>query len=155
MSARARQNSNTFLRPHAGGEVMLDERELSDAIGRLDELRLGVAAGDDDMQAGTSRNERRNDFGKRQIVVAKRDVEFVEHEEADRGIGHHAPGLRPCGARSRNIACAVLRLPGEAFAHRAPFDLGAEAFDGRALACRPCALDELHHANAMAASERA
>ena len=57
--------------------------------------------------------------------------------------------------RRRDVAGAVLRLPGEALTHRAPLDLGPEALDRRAFACRPCALDELHHANAMAASERA
>ena len=99
-------------------------------------------------------SERRDDFGERQIVVAKRDVEFVEHEETDRGIGHHALGFRPGGARRRDIARAVLRLPGEALAHRAPLDLVAEALDGHPLARRPRALDELHHANAMATPER-
>src|SRR5277367_3499658 len=133
---------------------MLDERELGDAIGRLDHFRLGVAAGHDDMQTGSPLNERRDDFGERQIIVAKRDVELVEHEETDRWIGHHALGLSPRGARRRNIARAVLRLPGEAFAHRAPLGLGAEALDGYTLACRPGALDELHHTNAEATTKR-
>src|SRR6185312_4423278 len=37
---------------------------------------------------------------------------------------------------------------------RAPLDLGPEAFDGGALAGRPGALDELHHADAKAAPQR-
>ena len=90
-----------------------------------------------------------------QIVVAQRDVEFVEHDEADRRVGHHAPGLAPRGFSRRDVARAVLRLPGEAFAHRAPLDLGPEALDAHALAGRPGALDELHHADAKAPPERA
>ena len=43
---------DALLRAHAGGEMMLDERHLGDEIGRRDQLRLGVAAGDDDMEIG-------------------------------------------------------------------------------------------------------
>ena len=43
---------DAFLRLHAGGEVVLHRRHLGDEVGGLDQLRLGVAAGDDDMQIG-------------------------------------------------------------------------------------------------------
>ena len=134
---------------------MLDEGEFGDAIGRLDQLRLGVAAGDDDMQAGAPRAKGGDDLGERQIVIAQRDVELVEHEQADRRVRHHTPGLAPRGLGRRDVARAVLRLPGEAFAHRAPLDLGPEAFDAHALAGRPGALDELHDADAKAPPEGA
>ena len=42
---------DAFLGLHPGGEVMLDQRHLGHQIGRLDQRRLGVAAGDHDMQA--------------------------------------------------------------------------------------------------------
>ncbi len=48
-----------------------------------------------------------------------------------------------------------MRFPGEAFAHRAPFDPVAEALDRGALARRPGALNELHHADAKPSPERA
>ena len=61
----------------------------------------------------------------------------------------------PQAAGRRDVARAVLRLPGEALAHRAPFDLVGEALDAHALAGLPGALDELHDADAPAAAERA
>ena len=63
MSARAGMISelDARLRLHAGGEVVLDQRHLGDEVGGVDQLRLGVAAGDDDMQAGAARAERGDD----------------------------------------------------------------------------------------------
>ena len=60
--------------------------------------------------------------------------------------------LRPGALGRRDVARAVLRLPGEAFAQRVPFDLIAEALDGGALAGLPGALAELHDAAAEAAA---
>jgi len=42
---------DAWLRLHPGGEMVLDEAHLGHEVGGLDELRLGVAAGDHDMQA--------------------------------------------------------------------------------------------------------
>jgi hypothetical protein len=41
-------------RTHAGGEVTFDERHLGHEIGDLDKFRLGVAAGDHDLEVGPS-----------------------------------------------------------------------------------------------------
>ena len=49
----------------------------------------------------------------------------------------------------------ILRLPGEALAHRVPGDLVAECGERVALGRVPGALDELHHADALAAAEHA
>ena len=69
-------------------------------------------------RSGAPRRERRHDLVERQIVVAKRDVELVEHEQPDRRIGHHAPAPSAQAALGRgDVARAVLRLPGEALAH--------------------------------------
>ena len=57
--------------------------------------------------------------------------------------------------RRRDVAGAVLRLPGKALAHRAPLDLIAERSIALAFACRPRALDELHHADPPAVPKRA
>src|SRR3984957_12890894 len=61
MSARAGMplELDARLRLHAGGEVMLDERHLGDEIGGGNKLRLGVAAGHDDMQARPAPGRRR------------------------------------------------------------------------------------------------
>ena len=64
-----------------------------------------------------------------------------------------APWPRRFGRR--DVARAVLRLPGEAFAHGVPDDLVGEPRQRVALAGMPGALDELHHADAPAAPERA
>ena len=53
--ARGHSELDACLRLHAGREMMLDRAHLGDEIGRLDQLRLGVAAGDDDMQIGAPR----------------------------------------------------------------------------------------------------
>src|SRR5262249_23937215 len=57
--------------------------------------------------------------------------------------------------RRLDVAVAVLRLPGEAFAQRVPFDFGAQPLDRGALAGLPGALAELHYATAKAAAQRA
>ena len=64
ISARAGMFSelDARLRLHAGGEMMLHQRHLGDEIGGGDQLRLGVAAGDDDVQAGPARGQRRDDL---------------------------------------------------------------------------------------------
>src|SRR5215472_7558913 len=52
ISARAATSElDAGLRLHAGGEMVLHQRHLGDEIGGRDQLRLGVAAGDDDVQA--------------------------------------------------------------------------------------------------------
>src|SRR3954463_11216273 len=68
---------DAFLRLHAGREVMLDEIHLGDEIRGLDQLGLGIAAGDDDVQIGPSRLQGRDDIHDRQMIVAQRDVELV------------------------------------------------------------------------------
>src|SRR5205809_946917 len=67
--------------------------------------------------------------------------------------------LRPvtttCRPGRRDIAFEILRLPGEAFAHRVPGELIAEFFQRIAFGAVPGALDELHDADAMTPPEHA
>ena len=90
-----------------------------------------------------------------EIVVAQRDVQFVQHQQAEAGALHHLHRALPGALGGGDVAGAVLRLPGEALAHRVPFDQVAEAGEGVALAGGPGALDELHHADRPAAPEHA
>jgi len=46
---------------------MLDQRHLGDEVGGGDKFRLGVAAGDDDVQVGPACGERSDDGGKVEI----------------------------------------------------------------------------------------
>ena len=87
---------------------MLDQRHLGDEIGGRDQFGLGVAAGDDDVQIGATRAQRRRSPVRSEIVVAQRDVEFVEHDQADRRIGHQFAALaqaRSAAAMSRLRSC--------------------------------------------------
>ncbi len=70
-------------------------------------------------------------------------------------IGHQLLRLRPGALGGGDVARAVLRLPGEALAHRVPRHLIAELRQRVALADLPRALDELHDADALAAPEHA
>ena len=61
---------------------MLDIGHLGDEIGHLDQLRLGVAAGDDDvLVGGLLVAQEGHDLVDREVVVAQDDVEFVEHDQ--------------------------------------------------------------------------
>src|SRR5580700_10286065 len=157
MSPRAGMFSelDARLRLHAGGKVVLHQRHLGDKIRGGNKLRLGVAAGDDDVQALAACGERGNHGAEIEIVVAQRNVELVENDEGKARIGHEFARLRPGALGGRDIARAVLRVPGEALAHRVPGDLIAEADERVALGRMPRALDELHDADAVAASEHA
>ena len=59
-------------------------------------------------------------LGEVEVVVAQRDVELVEHEQPDGRVGHQLLGLLPGALGGGDVAGAVLRLPGEAFAQRVP-----------------------------------
>ena len=82
---------------------------FGDEIGRLDHCRLGVAAGDDDMQALAPRLQRRNHFVEIEIIVAQCDVQLVEHQQADRRIGHQIEHFGPCGFGRREADSIDIR----------------------------------------------
>ena len=63
--------------------------------------------------------------------------------------------FRPGAFGRGDIARAILRLPGEALAHRVPDELIAESRQRVAFGRMPGALDELHHADALTAAEHA
>src|ERR1700674_2689544 len=65
------------LRLHAGGKMVLHQRHLGDEIGRRDQIGLGVAAGDDDVQAGPARAQDGDDRLQIEIFITQRDVELV------------------------------------------------------------------------------
>src|SRR5262249_11732748 len=143
------------LRLHAGREMVLHQRHLGHEIGRRDEVRLGVAAGDDHMQPWPARGERRDDASEVEILIAQRDVELVEDHEIEALVGHELERLRPGALGRRDIPREVLRLPGESFAHRMPCDLLAERGQSITLGRVPGALDELHDADTLAAADHA
>src|SRR5215471_15939300 len=121
--------------------MMLHQRHLGHEIGRGDQFRLGVARGDDGVQV--------------EVIIPERDVEFVEDHEPEGRISHELERLRPGTLRGGDVALEVLRLPGETLAHGVPGHLVGERGKGVALRRMPCAFDELHDADPMAASEHA
>ena len=91
----------------------------------------------------------------RQVVLAQHDVELVEDHEVQVGVGQHAQRLVPGGARRRDVALAILRLPGKTFAHDLDVDQIGETRQEEALAGLAPALDELHDAEPQTVPERA
>ena len=108
-----------------------------------------------DMQIGPARFQCRDNALERKIVVAERDVQLVENDEVEARIGHQLLRLAPSALGRRDVAAEILRLPGEALAHGVPGDLIAELGQRVALGRMPGALDELHHADPLAAAEHA
>ena len=138
-----------------GAERVLDQRHLGDEVGGLDQLGLGVAAGDDDVQIARLRLQRRHDLVERQIVVAQHDVQLVEQHQPIGRVGDHRLRRFPGGARGGDVAGAVLGVPGKALAHRPAGHEIAKAFERRPLAGAPRALDELDDADPHAVAEAA
>ncbi len=134
---------------------MFHQRHLGDEIGGGDELRLGVTPGDHNMQPRPARSQRRDHGTQVKILVAQRDIEFIKDHQRKARIGHQFARLRPCALGRRDIARAILRLPGKPLAHRVPSELIAEFFQRVALGRVPGALDELHHTDAIAAPKHA
>ena len=134
---------------------MLDLGHLGHEVGHLDQRRLRVAAGDHDVLVRVARGKPRKHGVEIEIVVAEHDVELVEHHEAIGGVGQELLRRLPRLARSSEVALAVLRVPGEAFAHHADRDEVGEALQHRTLAGRPLPLHELHHAHLHAVADGA
>src|SRR5260370_328836 len=90
---------------------------------------------------------------KRQIIVAQRDVELVEHDEAQGRIVQQALRDSPGTLAGGDVARLVLGFPGEPLAGGVPDHAVAERLQRGLLAGRP-ALDELHDADTPAVAER-
>src|ERR1700728_3287293 len=134
---------------------MLHQGHLGDEIGGGDQFRLGVAPRHHDMQAGPSRPQRSDDGGKIEIIVAQCDIEFIEHDHRQAWISHQFARFAPSPLCGGDIAGAILGLPGKTLAHGVPDKLLAKSLQRVALRRMPGALDELHHADAMATPEHA
>ena len=87
-----------------------------------------------------------HDLGDVQIVIAQRDVDFVQQHHADLGVADQFFGLVPAGTGGGDVARLVLGFPGKALAHGVKLAQPAEMRGQQAaFAGVPCALDELHH----------
>ena len=135
--------------------MVLHQCHLGDKIGRGDQFRLGVAARDSDMEAWPSRLQRGDDGMHVEIVIAQRDIELVEDNQAERSIGHEFYRLRPGLLRGGDVTLEILRFPGEALAHGVPGDLIGKHGERVALSRMPGSFDELDDTHAMAAAEHA
>src|SRR5262245_42556697 len=131
----------------AGAERMFDQCHLGDEVGGVDQLLLGVAAGQHDMrQRRLGVLKEIDDLGDVEIIIAQCDVDLVEHDHAQGLVRDQLLGLLPAGAGRSDVARAVLRFPGKAFAHRMELaELAKMPGQEPPFAGVPRALDELHH----------
>src|ERR1700756_3377571 len=138
---------DTGLGLDAGPERMLQQSHFGNEVRDVDQLLLGIAAGQHDMrERGLGRLQERDDLVDIEIVVTQRDVDLVEHDHAQARIGYQLFCFLPSSLRRGDIAGLVLGFPGKTFAHRMKLTELAEMTGQKpALAGIPCTLDELHH----------
>ena len=86
---------------HAGGEMVLHQRHLGNEIGGLGQLRLGIAAGDDDMKTRPALAQRSDDGVQVEVLIAQRDVELVRGSRARMSAPPSARVPLPTRARQR------------------------------------------------------
>ena len=108
------------LMPSRNG--MLDHRHLRDEVGHFQKRGLGITPRDHDVQHGAFLRELRHHVGQRQVIVAEHDVELVEDHHVERWIAQELDGFLPRALGRRDVALAVLRLPGEPFAQGVNLD---------------------------------
>src|SRR5581483_3084657 len=149
INARAMEGSelDAGLRLDAGTERMLHQRHLGDEIGGIDQLLLGIAAGEHDMGQRRLRSlQERDDLVDIEIIVAQRDVDLVEHDHTQAFVRDQRFRFLPSGLRGGDVAGAILRLPRETFTHGVELTQFAEIRGQQAsLTGIPGALDELHY----------
>src|SRR5690349_18916917 len=92
-AAIAMSELDAGLRLHPSGKVVFCQPHLGHQVGNGDELRLGIAAGDHDMQPRPPSGKRRDDRRQVEIVVAQGDIELVENDEAETRVGRQLAGL--------------------------------------------------------------
>src|SRR6185437_626821 len=118
ISARMGSELDARLGLNAGPERMLDQRHLGDEVGDFDQLFLGVAAGQNHVcQRRFFFLQEGHDVSDIEIIIAQRDIDFVEQHQPDVRVPDQFLGLLPAGAGGGNVAGAVLGLPGKALAH--------------------------------------
>ena len=67
---------------------MLDKAHLGNQVGGFDERGLGIATGNDDVEAGAPAGERGEHDVEVEIIVTQGNVELVENDETERVIIH-------------------------------------------------------------------
>src|ERR1700709_1137395 len=136
ISARMGSELDARLGLDAGPERMLDQRHFSDEVGKLNESFLGIAAGQNNV--GERRlffPQERDDLSDIEIVVAQRDVDFVEQHELNIRVPDQFLGFLPARPGGSNVARLVLGLPGKTLAHGVELaKIGKMTLDQAALA---------------------
>src|SRR3954449_707678 len=144
-----------LLRADALVHRVLDLHDLRDEFGELDELRRGVAAGDDDVLEAGPVAQRRDDVVHVDPAPLQRVRDLVEQEELVALLRDRALDLSPALACEVGGLGEVARQPRPAVAHLLPID-PAQSGRGLRLADLPLAgLHELKDAAAVPARPRA
>ncbi len=136
---------------------MLDQCHLGDQIGHLDQLGLGVAAGDDHvLVGGLLVAQEGQDFIEIEIVVTQHDVQLVEQHQPMTVIADHLLGALPARGRGGDVTLTVLGDPGEALAHDVQRDQIRKGLQQTRFARVPFRrLGELHDADGIAMTDMA
>src|ERR1043165_1319673 len=143
-----RSELNPSLRPYPRLKWMFDLGHLGDEIRGFDQFWRRVAAGDNNMKSGLSFTNGANlgqDFIDWQHAVTQHVNQFIKDEQivitTSELLNTQIPGV----ARGLAILFRVLRVPGEAIAHRMNFDAQLLSRDMFAVAI-VARLHELNHA---------
>src|SRR3954451_5009356 len=151
----ARSPLDPLLRADARVHRVLDLDDLGDEVGGLDEARVGVAAGDDDVLEARAVRDRVDHFAGVDPAPLDGVRDLVEEQELEALLGDRPLDLLPPLAREVPGLLEVARDPRPPIAHLLPGD-PAERRGGLRLADLPLArLDELEDAAAMPARPRA
>ena len=127
---------------------------LRDKIRVGAKLRLGVPPRQDHAGPPVAGVQPGDDLFDRQVVIAHRDVDLVKDHKVVVSALHHVARLVEGRLCRGDVPVAVLRVPGESFAHGMPCHL-AEPIEELALPGDPLALDELHDTDRLLPPERA
>src|SRR3954454_7881272 len=151
----ARSPLDPLLRADARVHRVLDLDDLGDEVGGLDEARVGVAAGGDDVLEARALRDRLDHFAGVDPAPLDGGRDLVEEQELEALLGDRPLDLVPPLAREVGGLLEVTRDPRPAVAHLLPGD-AAERRGRLRLADLPLAgLDELEDAAAMPPRPRA
>src|SRR5581483_6572386 len=135
-------------------EWMFDLPHLRDQIGDLDQLFIGVPAGQENMERRRFRFEKINDLRDFEVVISDDVIDFVENDHlivSGERLFH--PEL-PRFLRFLSVPFGIFGVPGEAFSHGENLKLIAEFLRRIELPVMPIPLNKLNHQNLPAVAER-
>ena len=96
---------------------MFDHTHFSHGIGQINQFRFGATAGDQHMLHGRAGLQVGEHLLKVEVTVLERDIQLIEHYQANGRVAQHLAGHFPRRFSGGDIALAILGFPGKAFTH--------------------------------------